>query len=61
MWNLEENAGAIAGLRIASASPAVRQVQQYLNSLRDDFMALLPPDIRHKSDAARVMLLGRMV
>ena len=61
MWNLEKNPGAIAGLRIASASPAMRQVQQYLNSLGDNFVAFLPSDVRHKSDTARVMFLSRMV
>ena len=34
--NLNQNAGAIAGFRIAAAGAAVRQIDQYLNSLLDN-------------------------
>jgi hypothetical protein len=61
VWDLEENAGAIAGLGIASASPAVGEVEQYLDSLTYDFVTLVAANVGHESNAASVVLLGRMV
>jgi hypothetical protein len=61
VWDLEENARAIAGLGIASASPAVRQVEQYLDSLTYNFVALVSANVGHESDPASVVLLRRMV
>ena len=59
--NLNQNAGAIAGLRIAAASAAVRQVDQNLDALEDDIVRLLPLDVRDEADAASVMLVLRAV
>ena len=39
--NLDQNAGAVAGLGVAAASAAVREVQKDLDALLDDFVALL--------------------
>ena len=61
MWDLEENASAIASLGIASAGAAVRQIEQYLNSLAYDFMAFVAANIGHEPDPAGVVLLRRMV
>ena len=36
-------------------------VKEKLNSLGDNFVAFLPSDVRHKSDTARVMFVGRMI
>src|SRR4029077_5794474 len=61
MWDLEQNAGAIARLRIASAGSAVRQVEQHLDSLAYDFVTLVAANIGHESDPAGIVLLRRMV
>ena len=61
MGNLQENAGAVAGLRIASAGPAVRQVEEHLYALADNFVTLVSADVGHEPDSAGVMLLRRMV
>src|SRR4029077_1248877 len=61
MWDLEQNAGAIARLRIASAGSAVRQVEQHLDSLAYDFVTLVAANMGHESDPARIVLLRRMV
>jgi len=51
MRNLDQNAGAIAGLRIAAAGPAVRQIQQDLYALEDDVVALVALDAGYKANA----------
>jgi hypothetical protein len=61
MWNLEQNAGAIAGLRIASAGAPVRKIEQNLNSLAYDVVALVAANVGHESDPAGVVLLRGMV
>jgi hypothetical protein len=61
MGDLEENAGTIAGLGIASARPAVREVEQYLDSLTYNFVALVSANVGDESDSARVVFLRRMV
>src|SRR5216683_4133497 len=61
VWDLEENARAIAGFRIASAGPAMRQVEQHLDSLAYDVVTFVAADAGHESDPAGVVLLRRMV
>jgi hypothetical protein len=61
MWNLQENASAVAGLRIASASAAVRQVEQHLDSLAHNFVTFVAANVGDKSDPTRIVLLRRMV
>src|SRR6266849_7162997 len=61
MRDLEENAGAIARLGIASAGPAVRQVEQHLDYLAYDFVTLVAANIGYKPDPAGIVLLRRMV
>ena len=57
MGNLDQNAGAIAGLRIAAAGASVRQIDQNLNALEDDVVRFVPGNIGHKTDAAGIVLL----
>ena len=40
--DLDQNAGAVAGLRIAAAGAAMGQVEQHFNSLANDVVALCP-------------------
>jgi hypothetical protein len=61
VWDLEQNASAIARLRIASAGPAVRQVEQHLDSLAYDFVTFMAANIGYEPDPAGIMLLRRMV
>ena len=55
--NLDQNAGAVAGLRIAAAGAPVRQIDQNLNALEDDIVRLVPGNIGHKTDAASIVFL----
>ena len=59
--NLDQNAGAVARLRVAAAGSAVRQVQQNLDALQDDVVRLLALDAGHEADAAGVALMARIV
>ena len=59
--NLNQHARAIAGFRIAAASAAVRQIDQNLNALENDVVRFLALDVGYEADAARVVLVGRIV
>lgn len=61
MGNLDNDAGTVAGFGVASASTPVGEVDQYLNPLINDVVAFLSPHIGHKSNAASIMLMGRIV
>ena len=53
--NLDEDAGAIAGVRLAAAGAAVLQVDQHLQTARDYRMGSAARDVDHESDAAGVV------
>jgi hypothetical protein len=57
MWDLNQQASAIAGFRIASAGAAVREIDQNLNALLDDLMALFPSNTGDKANATSIMLM----
>jgi hypothetical protein len=59
--NLDEDAGAVAGFRVAAAGSAVRQIDQKLDSLDDDVVRLLTLDVGDEADAAGVALAGGVV
>ena len=59
--DLDQDAGTIAGLRVAAASAAVRQVEQDLDALEDDVVRLLAPYARDEANAASVVLVSRIV
>jgi len=61
MGNLDQNPSAIAGLRIAAASPAMRQIDQNLDAFQNDVVRLPPLNAGDKSDAAGVVLMLRAV
>ena len=58
---LQEDAGPIAGFRVAAASAAMLQILQDLESIADEGMALLAFDVRDEADAARIALEARVV
>ena len=59
--NLDQDARAVAGLRIAPAGAAMRQIDQDLDALQDDVVRLAALDAGDKADAASVMLVLRAV
>ena len=59
--NLDQDARAVAGLRIAAAGAAMRQIDQNLDALQDDIVRLPALDIGDKADAAGVVLVLRAV
>ena len=59
--NLNQQAGAITGLRIASTGTAVGEIDKDLNSLLNDLMAFLAANACHKTDATGVVLVRRVV
>jgi hypothetical protein len=61
VWNLNQHTCAVAGLSIATTSPAVRQIQQHLNPVANDVVALRAADAGHEPDPAGIVLMRRMV
>jgi hypothetical protein len=61
VWNLNQNPGAIAGFWIAATCSAVRKINEDLNPLLNDLMALLSANASHKTDSASVVLVRRIV
>jgi hypothetical protein len=59
--NLNQNTRAVTGLRIAAAGASVGQVDQDLNALLDNLVALVAANAGNKADATRVMLMRRVV
>ena len=59
--NLNQHSGAVAGLRIAAASTAMRQVDEDLNALDDDVVRFLTFDVGHEADTAGIVLKARVV
>ena len=59
--NLNQDAGAVACLRIAAASAAMRQIDQNLDALEDDVVRFPPVDIGDKADAAAIVLMLRVI
>ena len=57
VWNLDQNARSVAGLRIAAASSAMSEVDQNLNALEDDVVRLAALDIRNETDAAGIVFV----
>ncbi len=61
MRNLNQDPGAVSGLRVATAGAPVRQVDQDLHALEHNVVGLLPGNIRDKPNAARIMLIMRVI
>ena len=59
--DLDQEAGAVAGFRIAAAGAAMRQVDQDLNALDDDVVRFLALDVGDKANAAGIVLVARVV
>ena len=59
--HLDENAGAITGVHLATARAAVVEIQKNCQRLGDDFVGLPAFDIDHKTHAASIMLELRVI
>src|SRR3989442_16030527 len=61
MRDLDQQPCPVAGLRITTAGATMRQVDQNLNALLNDLVALLTANAGDKADATRVVLLRRII
>ena len=59
--DLDQNAGAVAGFRIAAAGAAVRQIDQDLDALANDLVRFVAIEIDDKTHAAGVVLVAGIV
>ena len=59
--NLDQDSGAVPHQRISAHGAAVIEILQDQQPLLDDRMALLALDVRHKTDPAGVVLVGRVI
>ena len=59
--HLHQDAGAVAGVDLASARAAMQQVDEQLQRLADDAVGLLALDVNDEADAAGVVLVPRIV
>ena len=57
MRDLDQNASAIAGLRVRTRSAAMSQVDQHLETLANDLLALLASNAGNQAHAASIMLI----
>ena len=61
MGYLNEDTGAVARVRIAAASAPMRQVDEHLDALGDDFVGGFAIDVGNKAEPAGVVLLRGVV
>ncbi len=59
--HLDQNTGAVAGIGLAAAGAAMFQIDQDLQGVLNDLMALAVLEIGDEADAARVMLVARII
>ena len=59
--NLQQDAGAVAGVGLAAARAAVPQVHQHLQRLPHDRVGTTPLDVHDEADAAGVVFVQRIV
>ena len=59
--DLDQDASAVAGLRIAAAGAAMSQIDEDFDALADDFVRLLTVEIDHETHPAGVVLVAGVV
>ncbi len=59
--NLNQNTGAVAGQRIRPDRAPMIQIMDDLQRLMNDLVLRLVMDVRNKPEAARIMLIGRVI
>jgi hypothetical protein len=58
---LNEDACAVAGFGVTARSASMGEVNEHLEALADDLVALFAPDVRDESYAAGIVLIPRMI
>ena len=61
MRNLDENAGAVAGFRVATAGSAVGQVDEDLDTFDDDVVRFVALDVGDEADPTGIVLMMRVI
>ncbi len=61
IWNLHQNASAIAHQRIGTDRTAMGEVFQHLEAAFHDLMRLLALHMRNETNAARIMFIARII
>ena len=59
--HLNEAAGPVADQRVGSDGAAMVEIDQDLQTARDDVVRFSPLDVGDETDAARIMLVARVV
>ena len=59
--HLDQDAGPVAGFRVAAAGPAVGEIDQDLNALDDNVVGLMALDVGDEPDTTGVVLEARIV
>src|SRR4051812_28036615 len=57
MRHLDQNARSVSRIRVRTRGAAMRQVDQNLETLADDLLALLTPDAGNQAHATGIMLI----
>ncbi len=58
---LDQDSGAVPGLRVAAAGASVLEVHEHLDALVDQRMGFLAPDVGNEADPAGIVLVGGIV
>ena len=61
MWDLGDHARAITRIVLSARSPAMLEVIEQFNALGHDVMRFTTLNVHHKTDAACVMFVARVV
>src|SRR5208282_5215094 len=61
MRNLNEDAGAVASLRVAAGCATMGEVDEDLEALADNLVTLLALDVRDQPHAAGIVFIARMI
>ena len=61
MGNGRENSSPIAGIGLTSTGTAMRHMFQHPQGVIHDLTGFLPLNVRHEPDAARIVLVRRIV
>ena len=57
----DQNTGTVTSVRLATTTPAVLHVHQHLQRIEHILMARFTLQIRHKSNAAAILLISRVI
>ena len=61
VWNLQQDAGSVAGLAVSALGATMSQILQHFQCIVNQLMTFTSVDIHHHTYAARVVLVGTVV